>query len=321
MTSMITLEPSETFVNSERVQAITERALIYLESGYPVHFAGSAGTGKTTLAFHVAAKLGRPVSLINGSDNTDSTDMIGSNSGYEKTTVVDNYISSVLKRKESMKVAWSNNRLTNACQAGHTLIYDEFNRTRPEVNNLMLSILSEGILHIPNGKGADYLEVHPEFRVIFTSNPEEYVGVHKMQDALMDRIATIQINPYERRAEAEIVQRRTNLLGDEVEKLVELVHLFSHSGGGVRNSSLRTSLMLGKVVDSRGNRPSSKDEIFVGLCRDLLADRDGRLIFNGNEVGDEELRAAIDEVFQEQASAPKANSSTKKPKAPITRAA
>jgi len=45
---------------------LAERALAYLEVGYAVHFAGAAGTGKTTLAFHVAAKLGRPVTLIHG---------------------------------------------------------------------------------------------------------------------------------------------------------------------------------------------------------------------------------------------------------------
>jgi len=39
------------------VKDITNRALAYLHVGYPVHFAGPAGTGKTTLAFHVAAKI------------------------------------------------------------------------------------------------------------------------------------------------------------------------------------------------------------------------------------------------------------------------
>jgi len=44
--------------------------------GYSVHFAGTAGTGKTTLAFHAAAKLGRPVILVHGDDEFGSSDWL-----------------------------------------------------------------------------------------------------------------------------------------------------------------------------------------------------------------------------------------------------
>ena len=47
--------PSEEFVATPQVKEMTDRALAYLEVGYPVHFAGPAGTGKTFVA--VAAAL------------------------------------------------------------------------------------------------------------------------------------------------------------------------------------------------------------------------------------------------------------------------
>ena len=53
----LSTEPSQGFVTTPLVEQITRRALTYLQAGYPVHFAGVAGTGKTTLAFHVAAQL------------------------------------------------------------------------------------------------------------------------------------------------------------------------------------------------------------------------------------------------------------------------
>lgn len=67
-------EASEAFVAAPGVQDLAERALMFLRAGYPVHFSGPAGTGKTTLAFHVASKLGRPVTLIHGDDEFGSSD-------------------------------------------------------------------------------------------------------------------------------------------------------------------------------------------------------------------------------------------------------
>jgi nitric oxide reductase NorQ protein len=150
-------EASPEFVYTSYVQDLTERALAYLEVGYPVHFAGPAGTGKTTLAFHVAAQLGRPVTLIHGDDEFGSSDLVGRHAGYRKQKLIDNFIHSVLKTEESMNVLWMDNRLTTACKEGYILIYDEFTRSRPEANNALLSILEEGILNLPkmnrNGEG------------------------------------------------------------------------------------------------------------------------------------------------------------------------
>ena len=206
-------EASDEFVSTPHIQALAERALAYLGVGYAVHFAGPAGTGKTTLAFHVAAKLGRPVTLIHGDDEFGSSDLVGKDAGYRKSKLIDNYIHSVLKTEENMNTLWVDNRLTTACANGNTLIYDEFNRSRPEANNALLSVLEERILNLPalRPSGAGYLEVHPDFRAIFTSNPEEYAGVHKTQDALMDRLITINLGNFDRETEIQIGMAKSGL--------------------------------------------------------------------------------------------------------------
>ena len=99
-------EPSEEFVVTPYIQELVERALAYLEVGYAVHFAGPAGTGKTTLAFHVAAQRGRPVVLIHGDDEFGSSDLVGRDTGYRKYKLVDNFIHSVLKTEETMSTLW-----------------------------------------------------------------------------------------------------------------------------------------------------------------------------------------------------------------------
>ena len=81
-------QQSDAFVFTDHVQSLTDRALAYLEAGYAVHFSGPAGTGKTTLAFHVASKLGRPVSLIHGDDEFGSSDLIGREGGFKRRKLV-----------------------------------------------------------------------------------------------------------------------------------------------------------------------------------------------------------------------------------------
>jgi len=82
--------PLPNFVETDEVKGISERALAYIKAGFPVHFRGGSGTGKTTLAMHVASKVGRPVVMIHGDEEFSSSDLIGGEYGYRIRKVVDN---------------------------------------------------------------------------------------------------------------------------------------------------------------------------------------------------------------------------------------
>src|SRR5262245_22977089 len=86
---VIAFESREAFVATPLVDAVCRRAATYLDSGFPVHFRGSAGTGKTTLAMHVANGRGRPVTLMFGDDSFQASDLIGRDKGVQTTRVVD----------------------------------------------------------------------------------------------------------------------------------------------------------------------------------------------------------------------------------------
>ena len=139
-------EADKEFVETAYIKAIMLRATSYLAAGFPVHFRGPAGTGKSTLAKHLASQLGNPLVLIHGDDQMNTSNLVGGESGYQYRKVRDNYISSVLKEEETMTKQWMDNRLSLACKEGYTLIYDEFTRSRPEANNIFLSILQDRLL-------------------------------------------------------------------------------------------------------------------------------------------------------------------------------
>jgi nitric oxide reductase NorQ protein len=259
------------FVITPYVQDLTDRALAYLSIGYAVHLSGPAGTGKSTLAMHIASQLGQHCTLLHGDDEFKASDLLGRDTGYRRNSVVDNYVSSIVKTEESLSVVWSSNRLTTACQKGHTLIYDEFTRSPATANNPFLSILEEGILNIPSsGKEKGYIKVHPNFRAIFTSNPEEYVGVHKTQDALLDRMITLRLDYQDRETEAAIVCAKSNRTLKDAESIVDVIRTIRDRLGNMNGPTVRSAIAIARIVDYRKCQVDPKDPLFLVTCGDVL---------------------------------------------------
>ncbi|HEV8715130.1 MAG TPA: gas vesicle protein GvpN [Candidatus Binatia bacterium] len=265
------VQAGENFVVTPAIEAVCTRALAYLEAGYAVHLSGPAGTGKTTLAMHIAALRTRPVMLIYGDEEFGTSNLVGGEKGVLSKKLVDNFIRSVYKSEESVRSVWVDQRLTTACKHGHTLVYDEFSRSRPEANNVLLSILEEKLMILPNGRyGEGYVQVHPDFRAIFTSNPEEYVGVHKTQDALLDRMITIELTPYDKGTEAAITQARSGLSAEEAGAIMELVREFREIEGSRFRPSVRACIMIAKVTRGCGGQVRPDNPIFRETCLDIL---------------------------------------------------
>ena len=270
----IALRPSTNFVETPAVQELGNRALGYLRAGFPVHFRGPAGSGKTTLAFHVAAQLGRPVVFLTGDDEMTTSNLVGGQFGYQYRKVVDRFIHTVMKYEEDATRHWSDHRLTTACRDGCTLVYDEFTRSRAEANNILLGVLEERILVLPTpNQRESYVRVHPEFRAIFTSNPQEYAGVHDAQDALSDRMVMIDVDYFDRETELTITVSRSGVDKVKAQRIVDLVRDYRASGEYDQAPTLRASIMIARVVADQNLRTSAAEPRFVQACLDLLGAR------------------------------------------------
>lgn len=275
MTTVLRASPRR-FVNTPSVERIAIRALRYLQSGFSIHLRGPAGTGKTTLALHLADLLARPMMLIYGDDESKSSDLVGTQAGYTRKKVVDNFIHSVVKVQDELKHNWVDSRLTMACREGFTLVYDEFNRSRPEVNNVLLSALEEKLLVLPpTSNQTEYIRVNPEFRAILTSNPEEYCGVHGTQDALMDRLVTINMPEPDELTQQEILVQKTGIDRVSALMIAQLVREFREKTGIVKASGLRSGLVIAKICQEHHIPAAANDPDFRDICSDVLISRSG----------------------------------------------
>lgn len=266
---------SRNFVSTPAVERVARRALRYLQSGFSVHLRGPAGTGKTTLAMHLADLLTRPIMLVFGDDEFKTSDLIGNQLGYTRKKVVDNFIHSVVKVEDELRQNWVDSRLTMACREGFTLVYDEFNRSRPEVNNVLLAALEEKLLVLPpSSNRTEYIRVNPHFRAIFTSNPEEYCGVHSTQDALLDRLVTINLPEPDELTQQEILVQKASIDRPSALLIVRLVRAFRQRTTNTdKSSGLRSCLMVAKVCQDHNIVARPHDPDFRDVCSDVLLSR------------------------------------------------
>ncbi|MDP3062238.1 MAG: gas vesicle protein GvpN [Chloroflexota bacterium] len=266
------------FVETPFVQSIVERGLTYIAAGFPIHFRGASGTGKTTLAMHVASKLGRPVVMIHGDEEFSTSDLVGREDGFRTRRVIDNFIHTVLKTEEDVSHRWMDNRLTVACRYGFTLIYDEFTRSRPEANNALLSVFQEKMLDLPAAReGEGYLRVHPSFTAIFTSNPEEYAGVYRSQDALRDRMVTLDLDFFDEETEAAITQAKSGIDRADAQKIVRIVRALRESGVCEFAPTARGCIMVARAARVAGCAVSASDHGFRTFCLDILSSESSRV--------------------------------------------
>jgi len=134
------------------------------------------------------------------------------------------------------------------------------------------------MLDMPSGRDIDgYVRVHPQFNAIFTSNPEEYAGVYRSQDALRDRMVTLDLDHFDLETEVAITISRSGLDRQDAEKIVLIVRSLRESGVCEFAPTCRGCIMIGKTLKLLGGTADAADDGFRQLCLDILVSESSRL--------------------------------------------
>jgi gas vesicle protein GvpN len=281
------------FVETDAVTSVRDRITGWLDADQPVHLIGPTGCGKTSLALSAAAARGQPVVWLNGDEAVGTADLVGAHSGSERYEEHDQFVSGVNKKTQIVRERWVDNPLSVAVREGATLVYNEFSRSDPTAHNVLLSVLEEGVLERPGKRGEDRtIDVHPEFRLLVTSNDVEYAGVHEQQDALLDRFVGVHIDYYDEETEREIVAAHVDVDEEIVDTVVSVTRRLRDELDVVVGTRAAITAAEGVAVFGETGASEFDDELLVDVFTDVLAPK----VAGGSDEIDA-LRDAIREAL------------------------
>ena len=221
---------------------------------------GPPGTGKSTLLRTVAHELGVGFEFVEGNAELTPARLVGHfdparvmAEGYDADVFVDGPLASALRD-------------------GSLLYVEEINRVPEETLNVLITVMSEGELHVPR---LGRIAAAPGFRLVAAMNPFDAIGTARISGAVYDRVCRLAVDYQSATDEHQITLRasgRADLDPDWVAKVVELVRL-TRSHGDLRvGSSVRGAIDMCAVAASLAEvRRSTATAADVSLDAALVA--------------------------------------------------
>lgn len=179
--------------------ALVERAIVTLTGQRGLMLVGEPGTAKSLLSELLAAAI-----------SGDSTLTVQGGAGVVEEQIRYGWNYALLLRDGPGPASLVPGPLHRAMAGGGLLRFEEISRCATEVQDCLVPVLSERLLHIPELKEAQpYLLARPGFNVIATANLRDR-GVNEMSAALKRRFNFETMRPLDG------IEAQAKLIGEEV---------------------------------------------------------------------------------------------------------
>lgn len=263
----------------------TELLLAALDGGTHVVLEGPPGTGKSTLLRGVAHSRSIGFHFVEGNAELTPARLVGH---FDPARVLaDGYVEEI----------FVDGPLVSALREGGLLYIEELNRVPEETLNVLITVMSEGELHVPR---LGRVPAEPGFRMVAAMNPYDAVGTARISAALHDRTCRITMGYQSAEDEALIVSGRAPATPDDWrDRAVDLVRRTRAHRDLRTGSSVRGAIDLARVtVSLAATRDRAVDDWWVGLDAATVA-LSGRIkvIESARRTPEEVIRELYEAVF------------------------
>ncbi|KKZ66310.1 hypothetical protein EMCG_07974 [[Emmonsia] crescens] len=181
-----------------------------LQSAKPILLEGSPGVGKTTLVAALAQSLGKPLTRINLSDQTDLTDLFGSDVPVEGGDIGN--------------FAWSDAPFLRAMQTGGWVLLDEMNLASQSVLEGLNSCLDHR-QQVYVAELDQTFKRHPDFVLFAAQNPHHQGGGRKgLPGSFVNRFTVVYADSFSDDDLKMICKRLSPIAPEEeIQQLVEFI--------------------------------------------------------------------------------------------------
>ena len=170
----------------------SEAIVAALAAGRHLLLEGPPGTGKSTLLRAIAEQLDAGFEFVEGNAELTPARLVGT---FDPAAVLnDGYVAD----------AFLDGPLVAALRTGSMLYVEEINRIPEETLNVLITVMSEGEVHVPR---LGRVVAADGFRLVAAMNPFDAVGTARIASAVYDRCCRVAVDYQDHDDEVRIVQR------------------------------------------------------------------------------------------------------------------